>query len=253
MGRSPGEAHKVKDNVLFVCLDSLRYDTFMAASKPNMDRIGEARLVHSLACTTIPSIVGYLMNFPPIGLGGPERLYLFKYCGRYEWAPLFHKRQDFETALITGNALITRLDSRLNGGLRSGFDHIIWKIPLRGGSEEAAREIDEILVSGKPPFFVFTLLMETHEVYIDGTEKYLINDKDDPKKSFEYQSRAVEFVDSIFPQLLEPFERLGNGTTVMITSDHGEFFGPDFFGHDPTWELQFHSKLFEIPFLEGVI
>ena len=58
---------------------------------------------------------------------------------------------------------------------------------------------------------------------------------------------ALEYLDGVFAAL---FDALPAGTWVVVTSDHGELFGEDrFFGHGPIA----HEKVFEVPFVEGVV
>lgn len=59
------------------------------------------------------------------------------------------------------------------------------------------------------------------------------------------QVRCVEYIDGLFGRLLAKCPR---GTHIIVTADHGELFGEDnYFGHGPVM----HEKVFEVPFLEG--
>lgn len=61
------------------------------------------------------------------------------------------------------------------------------------------------------------------------------------------QVEAVGAVDAIFEQL---YDLVPPGTTITVTSDHGELFGEaGFFGHGPIS----HDKVLEVPFVEGRI
>ncbi len=86
----------MKKNVLFLVLDSLRYDTFIEAKTPNFDAIGKAKRVHAFGCFTIPSLIGYFMGFPPIGSGVET---LFPGVPRYEWVPRYFKEAGIESSL----------------------------------------------------------------------------------------------------------------------------------------------------------
>ena len=61
------------------------------------------------------------------------------------------------------------------------------------------------------------------------------------------QVDAVKFLDKAMEEL---FDTAPKNTYITITSDHGELFGEDgYFGHGPIH----HSKVFEVPFVEGKI
>jgi arylsulfatase A-like enzyme len=46
------------------------------------------------------------------------------------------------------------------------------------------------------------------------------------------------------------FDTVPAGTWIVVTADHGELFGEGgFFGHGPIM----HEKVFEVPFIEGLL
>ena len=53
------------NDLVYVILDSCRFDTFRAAATPHFDRIGELELRHSYASWTSPSHYTYLMGMIP--------------------------------------------------------------------------------------------------------------------------------------------------------------------------------------------
>lgn len=55
----------MKNNLLMIVFDSCRYDTFAAARKPNMERIGSYDSRYSYASWTVPSHAVYLMGVSP--------------------------------------------------------------------------------------------------------------------------------------------------------------------------------------------
>ena len=59
----------VKPNVCCVIADSLRWDVFVTANPVNILKLGKARKVYSIANSTLPALHGFLMNYPPIGIG----------------------------------------------------------------------------------------------------------------------------------------------------------------------------------------
>ena len=61
------------------------------------------------------------------------------------------------------------------------------------------------------------------------------------------QVRAATYVDSLLARL---YDVVPPRTWIIVTADHGELFGEGgYFGHGPI----VHDKVFEVPFVEGVI
>lgn len=234
-------------NILFVCLDSVRYDTFHAANARNMKSIGPLKKVHAVACCTVPAITAYLFGFPPIGSG---RKNLFRRDVRqYTWAPKFFAEKGWATAWISSNPHILMFDSGLNGAFRRHFKH------FRSGdltTPMIVANVEEILSKEATSIFMCILIMDTHRPYLVGDHREDIDPKN-PEKNFKNQVKAIEIFDGVFPAITKPFRGRGD-TEVIITSDHGELFGPDYWSHDPTTPyLKFDNKLFEIPLVTGIL
>jgi len=245
------------NNILFVCLDSVRYDTFINADTPNMKMIGNVLNVHSFACWTIPSIIGYLLGWPPIGIGKNEstpeerkRFNLFPDHERLEWAPRWYKEKGYITAFLSGNACIQKLDMQLSGAISKWFNYFT----LFEHVYEVAPQLNEIVNdnSGKP-FFICILLLETHRPYDYGNGKKEI-DFVNPEINLDNQKKAIEYIDSFFQKFIEILKKTHRTTTVIITSDHGDLVGPVYWSHDPSTSfLKFDEKLFQIPFIKGEV
>lgn len=54
-----------ENNLVFIVMDSCRYDSYLAAKRPNMDRIGAGEKRYSFASWTSPSHYTYLMGMIP--------------------------------------------------------------------------------------------------------------------------------------------------------------------------------------------
>ena len=242
----------MSENVLVLCLDSVRYDTYVAAETPNMDKIGEPRLVHSFACWTIPSIFGYLMGFPPIG---SERSDFIPGVKQLNWTPEYLAKRNYSTIWMSTNGLIAKTNS-----ITEGFFQKYWRHFINPIDEERTpfliSELERIVtIDPQQPHFVFMLLIEAHHPYewADGEIKLI---KDDPQGNFDAQVKAIEYLDSLFPRIIKPLISMGRPTHVIITSDHGELFGPHFLSHTPgapNYPIEFDPKLFEIPLVEGIV
>lgn len=237
-------------NVLFVCLDSVRFDTFEAADAEHMKNLGEVQRVHSFACWTLPSIVGYLHGFPPIGsnrrdLFGRSRIY------HYDWVPGYFSRNGYATAWLSSNPSIPQYDISMNGGFGRGFKYFkTLKYPgIESSTGQICFDVGKIVKDESSPIFMAILVMDTHRPY-NFSGGYKDIDPSDPEGNFENQVKAIEHFDKYFTLIKEMF--MDRDTEVIITSDHGELFGPVYWSHDPTTDhLRFDEKLFEIPLVIG--
>jgi membrane-anchored protein YejM (alkaline phosphatase superfamily) len=245
-----------KTDLFFICLDSCRYDVFSNANTPNISKIGKLEKAYSFACFTPSSIVGYLMNFPPIGLN-KGRIYPYK---KWSWLPKELHKDGYRCAIFTPNVIIPLLDINLNGGFLKDFDE---KQFLR---YEGDTSIDPIISDAINFFnahdktFIFMLLMETHTPMFNGKKAKVPYPIQRPSSIYDFQRAAVEFIDERLEKLLTVIEDSGRKADVIVTSDHGELHGPVRWGHNPG-DLTFYNrsrifyseKLFEIPFIRGKI
>lgn len=245
------------NNILFFCLDSVRYDTFMRADAPNMKAIGDVLDVHSFASWTIPSIMGYLFGWPPIGVGKYEstpeegkRFNLFPDHERFEWSPRWFQEKGYVTAFLSGNACIQNLDMQLNGVISKWFDYFT----LFEQINEVVSPLERIVsTNSEKPLFICILILETHRPYDYGEGEKEI-DLETPEKNLDNQKRAIEYVDTYFQKLMDILKKTHRTTTVIITSDHGDLVGPVYWSHDPSTSfLKFDEKLFQIPFIRGEV
>ena len=97
------------ENILFICLDSVRYDTFEASDAKNMKAVGPLKKVHAVACCTLPAMMAYLFGIPPIGSG---RYDLFNRGSEYilSWAPEFFVGLGWATAWLSSYPAMLQLD-----------------------------------------------------------------------------------------------------------------------------------------------
>ncbi|MCW4013596.1 MAG: sulfatase-like hydrolase/transferase [Candidatus Bathyarchaeota archaeon] len=245
-----------KPNYLFICLDSCRYDVFKQANAPNMKAIGQLKQAHSFACFTPSAMIGFLMNFPPIGLN-ISRLYPYK---KWAWLPVELHKEGYKNAFFSPNAVLPLLDLNLKGSLLKEFDV---KEFIKYDKET---NVDEIVKDALSFFneneliYSFLLLMETHTPIFDGEKAKIPYPIQNPKSVFDFQMKAVEFIDEKMGILFDGIRDSGRKTDVIITSDHGELLGPVQWGHNPgdltfynQSRITYSNELFEIPFIRGTI
>lgn len=228
------------ENLLFLILDACRYDTFKEANPENFQKIGEIHKVYSPGCWTLATIPTYVHGVPPLGYPEPV-------IRRYVWGWDSMRDDTYFWAFLTPNPLMLYYaDSFKNWDLIKGTEY-----PLHAGAKEIFKDIKKLMKT-QERFAIFCLLMETHAPMFDGKKYYK---KRTREEQWNGQVAAVKYVDKLFGRL---YKSIPNGTKIVITSDHGELMGElndkgqHMWGHDPrNAYIDFHPKLFEIPYIEG--
>ena len=272
------------NNLLYIILDSCRYDTFVRAKTPHMQKIGQVGKRYSYASWTSPSHYTFLMGLTPhtspsgvyaseiykedfkkwiVRLDVPELS--FKSFVPYLSLPKKLKELGYKTVAKISLPVLNEFTT-----INTYFDDY----KLMENHNDFAGMVEEIRFFDDAPTFYFLNLGETHYPYmlkgdelphlsgVHGVFKHLDDlvvggeeDKsngrfftsDEMRFLFEQQIKCVEYVDKIFGQLMKSCPA---NTYFIITSDHGELFGEDgYFGHGPVM----HEKVFEVPYLEGPI
>ncbi|KKL51884.1 hypothetical protein LCGC14_2291020 [marine sediment metagenome] len=263
----------VKPNVCCVIADSLRWDVFVTANPTNILRLGRVRKAYSIANSTLPAMHGFLMNYPPIGIGkalfveGETREInitegdtIIKKYRRWtelrKWMPRYFQEQGYFTIWMSGNPVIIRVNEQLDGVYRRYFDHFgadeYQKLDV--ATPQIIRDLNlEVKLNKIHPIFAVILLLDTHSPYHDGERFHLI-DPSQPDMNYEHQLSAMKFINNIFPNFVKIFSQTERPTEFIFMSDHGDNFGGPGWGHNSfRRELQFGEKLFAIPFVRGRI
>ena len=266
------------NNLVYIIMDSCRYDSYKAASTPNMDRLGAGEKRYSFASWTSPShfvlLMGISPHKSPAGVFASE---VYKDDFVLWKSRLGVESLDFKSFLpeISLPAKLRKLGYRnvakvslpvLNRftAFSSHFDDY----KLMDNHNDFDGMIKEMTFSPGRPHFYFFNLGETHYPYmltreetpvlhgVHGVFKHL-DEKDEGEVKFfdkermemlrAQQIKCVEYVDGLLPGL---YAKCPPDTHIIITADHGELFGEEnYFGHGPI----FHEKVFEVPFLEGIV
>ncbi len=272
----------MKNNLLWIVFDSCRFDTFNAASTPNIRRLGEVERRYSYASWTVPSHAVYMMGCSPHK--SPKHVYASEVYKKdfQNWSTrlnipdisfrgfvpqlslaAFLKQHGYRT-----NALVSLPVLNQTTNLNRHFD----RYELMEDHNNFGGMIDALEFDKSTPSFYLLNIGETHYPYnlhgekadlpilhgVHGVFKHMDDKTDDEGKAFEEfftperlaalkdkQRSNVEHLDKLFEKL---YQVAPPNTHFMVTSDHGELFGEDgFFGHGPI----FHEKVFEVFFVEG--
>lgn len=272
------------NNLVYVIMDSCRYDTCMEAKKPNMERLGRIEKRYSFASWTSPSHYVYLMGMTPhVNPPGVFASEVYKEDFTKWTDRLGVPNLEFKTFLpeISLPNLLKKLGYRTVGKVSlpvlnrfTTFSQHFDDYKLMDRHNDFAGMIDEIEFDSSRPAFYFLNLGETHYPYmlegeaphlhgVHGVLKHLDDavtaggfkggksegffDQEQLDRFKKKQVECIEYVDSLLEKL---YGKCPPNTHIIVTSDHGELFGEDgFFGHGPI----FHEKVFEVPFVEGKV
>jgi len=270
------------NNVVFIVMDSCRYDTFMAAKTPNIDRIGEAERRYSYASWTAPSHYAFTMGMLPHT--SPKEVFASEvYKEEYvQWMertgskdlsfknflpelslPKVLRKLGYRTVAKVSMPVLNKYTL-----ISQHFD----EYKLMDNHNNFAGMIEEMEFPDDELHYYFLNLGETHYPYmlsgenlphisgVHGALKAIDTEvatgkvrdagKFEPEQLKMLQAqqvKCVEYLDGLIGKL---FEKAPANTHFIVTADHGELFGEDgYFGHGPIM----HEKCFEVPFLEGCV
>jgi hypothetical protein len=268
-------------NLIVVTLDSLRYDSWVAARPTHLARLGDVERRWSYASWTAPSHYNLLMGLFPHT--SPHGVYASEYYKRdyVRYAERLGVAGVEFRDLLPSIFLPTFLRSTL------GYDvHALVSMPvlnpktplnasfdsyeLMSSHNNMSAMFDRLRFGDRPAFHLLNV-GETHYPYalpdedpaewprLSGAHGALrtIDDAtagldtgffDEGQLAMlrDRQIRAVSYIDGLFEKL---YDIVPANTWIVVTSDHGELFGEDgYFGHGPVQ----HEKVFEVPFVEGM-
>jgi hypothetical protein len=273
---------EMKRTIVFIIMDSCRYDTFIAAKTPNMDRIGTVEKRFSYASWTAPSHYAFTMGMMPHK--NPRHVFASEVY-KEEFALWTNRTgcadiafRDFLPELSLPKVLhqlgyhtVARVSLPVLNQhtlISKHFDDY----KLMDHHNQFAEMVEEITFSQEEPRYYFLNIGETHYPYmLSGKDLPVISgvhgvfkalggtprenaakqgaffDSKQMQQLFAQQIRCVEYIDDQIGRLMT---KSPENTCFIITSDHGELFGEDgFFGHGPIM----HEKCFEVPYVEGFL
>lgn len=251
-------------DILFITLDSLRYDVAVTAlesgATPHLSTLlpstgWEKR--QTPGNFTFPAHQAFFSGFLPTSSPQTYRLYASRYHGSkrsnnttflYDEASLPEAlaARGYRTLCIGGVGFFNQLTS-LGKVLPSLFQEAYWD-PTMGPSSprspeaqvsRAVKLIEESDYSQR--LFVFINFSATHtptSIFLEGSEEDSVNT----------QRAALEAIDRELPRLFTALKARGE-TLAIICADHGEAFGEEgFYGHGNN-----HPTVLTVPYIEALL
>lgn len=254
------------ESVLFITLDSCRYDSFAAADAPHLKAVGPLHRAMAPGNFTYSSHMAMFMGFTPGDAGrsetgvNPKFGKLFRMsqggiAGKGEEYFLLEGRNIIDgfkrrgyRAIGTGAVGWFNPDTETAAGLVGDFDAFYY--PANTWSLKLQLDwLSDQLSQTSQPVFAFLNLGETHVPYYFEGARWSPEDNpcvpfsehNDAEKSRYRQLKALEYVDGELAGLLGAFA----ASTRVICADHG-----DCWGEDGLWEHGIsHEKVLEVPLL----
>lgn len=270
-------------NLVYLIMDSCRFDSYQRAKTPNMDKIGIGEQRWSYASWTAPShhsiFMGQVAHKSPSHILASEvyKQEFALWVDRLDTPDLSFKSFVPELSLAKvlqnlGYWTVGQVSMPVLNPM-TGMNRYFDEYRLMQDHNDFAGMLDEIEFTDSQPSYYFCNLGETHYPYmlkddalprisgvhgvVKGMDEAIARSGDVPTEEPEFftkdemvalhdqQVRCVEYVDQVLGDLIE---KAPVNTHFIVAADHGEAFGEgDYFGHGPVM----HEKVFEVPFLEG--
>jgi hypothetical protein len=256
-----------QQSVLFITLDSCRYDTFVATNAPNLKTVGKLYRAMAPGYFTYASHQAMFVGFTPGRAAEIEPFINPKYSKIFRMAgSAAFSQKTGEPFTLGGKNIIDGFKSQ--GYLTIGSGAVGWFNPetetaraliqdfdlfyYPGDTYSLARQIEWIsqhLHDSSQKVFVFLNIGETHTPYYYQGAAWSPEDnpcipfgqKNNAQECRQRQQACLEYVDRQLEPLLKAF---GRGT-IFICADHG-----DCWGEDGLWEHGFcHEKVLEVPLI----
>lgn len=258
-GINMNEIIKTMD-VLFITLDSLRYDVAVDAFEqnllPNFKTLFPEgwQKCHSPGSFTFAAHQAFFAGFLPTPATDPkqERLFAAQFMGSetttsntlvFETADIVtgFAEKGYKTACIGGVGFFNK-QTALGNVLPSYFQESFWE-PRFGVTEKNStafqftKAVELIEESREQPLFLFINVSAIHQ----PNWFYLHDQKTNDSK--ESHAAALHYVDSQLPMLTNALKKKRD-TFCIICSDHGTAYGEDDYsghriGHPSVWDVPF--------------
>lgn len=276
------------NSLVWVVMDSCRYDSVTAAATPALDRFAAANGAaverrYSYASWTAPShyafLTGLVPHSSPPGVFASE-VYRQDYLrwtdrlggGAFDFARFIPHLSLPKVLRELGYRTVGRVSLPVLNESTAVAQHF-HDYRLMDDHNDFSGMIDEMTFGGDAPHFYFLNLGETHYPYmladpdlprvsgVHGVARGLgsaASSDDiaarqlasfiDPATLDRLRRQQVRCVEYVDGLLPRLFAKCPPGTHVIITADHGELFGED--GYFGHGPVM-HPKVFEVPFIEG--
>ena len=254
-------------SILFITLDSCRYDAFVEARAPNLKSLSPLHRAQAPSHFTFGSHSAFFMGFTPGDASRREPYVNPKYGKIFRMEGGGHPGAAPPLVTLSGHSIIDGLKKL---GYRTiGTGAVNWFNPARPTGQVLSADFDTFGFAAGPklqkqvewidssleqlsagtPAFVFLNLAETHvPYYYDGapwdptySPARAFGENNNADEARRRQVACIEWCDKVLEPLLARFA----DDTIIACADHG-----DCWGEDGLWEHGIsHEKTLEVPLL----
>jgi hypothetical protein len=255
-------------SILFVTLDSCRYDAFVEARAPNLKSLSPLHRAQAPSHFTYGSHAAFFMGFTPGDASRREPYVNPKYGKIFRMEGGGHQGAAPPLVTLSGRNIVDGLKKLGYGTIGTGA--VNWFNPARPTGRVLSSDFDDFAFAGGgpnlkqqlgwidsmlgqfragTPAFVFLNLAETHVPYYhDGAPwdptynpSLAFGENNDADEARRRQIACIEWCDKMLEPLLARFA----DDTIIVCADHG-----DCWGEDGLWEHGVsHEKTLEVPLL----
>jgi len=252
-------------SILFITLDSCRYDTFAAADAPNLKALGELHRAMAPGNFTYGSHAAMFVGFTPGVAARAEPFVNPKFGKIFKIAGGGFPGKGTEFMTLAGRNIIDGLKRK--GYLTIGSGAVGWFDPRTETGRHLTQDFDQFYFSGDSaslprqlawletlldpgrPVFAFLNIGETHVPYhFEGAPWdsgynpcVPFSANNDAEECRRRQRACLEYADARLAPLLSAF----SAASTVVCADHG-----DCWGEDGLWEHGIHhEKVLEVPLL----
>jgi len=254
-------------SILFITLDSCRYDAFVEARAPNLKSLSPLVRAQAPSHFTFGSHSAFFMGFTPGDASRREPYVNPKYGKIFRMDGGGHPGAAPPLVMLSGHNII---DGLKNLGYRTlGTGAVNWFNPAQPTGRVLSADFDAFAFCAGPrlkrqiewiessleqlaagtPAFVFLNLAETHVPYYHEGAPWdptyspaqAFGENNSADEARRRQVACIEWCDSVLEPLLARFAN----DTIIACADHG-----DCWGEDGLWEHGIsHEKTLEVPLL----
>jgi hypothetical protein len=278
------------NNFIIIILDSLRYDSYMAAAPKVISKLGKVEKRYSYAAWTAPSHYNLLTGLLPHT--SPENVYASEYYKEdfFNYNERLGAKGIEFAKMVPGlwfpgllrNTLGMSTHARVSLPVlnpKTGINRDFDSFQLMDSHNDMAAILPTMKFDSDRPAFYLLNVGETHYPYakpdedssmwprisgVNGVFRKMndqIGDPDSPefKEDFKFfdqdkldqlRERQIDTVRYLDGVFEELYDTVPKNTHIVVTADHGELFGE--MGYFGHGPIM-HEKCFEVPYLEGKI
>lgn len=227
-----------KPNVLWIVVDTLRYDMVNTTHMPFLSKYQQQNLSFdnhwSSGNSTQAGVFGMLYSLP---------VNYFSSTVKYHTSPfifeMFKNNGYLLNMFYSSNIKLPPFDQNVFSGFSKPQLHLIEEVNRDHSDELNVSQLQAFLKeSHKKPFFSFVLLESVHNycmkqsfplVYADAAthcERWKLNEDYNPLPMKKRYLNAVHYIDGKLQEIIHTLKQQGlyDNTLIIITSDHGESF-----------------------------